>query len=458
VGWRTLFWIFIAFIIVVALPVGAPHSWAWGLASIMVGMLLLGWCAERLIKRRPPAVAASQVWKILLFFGIAVGWAILQTSSLMPEEWSHPLWAEAALALGDPSSGGYISVNPHETGSAIVRLLTYGGVFWLALQYGRDRKRAAQLLLALALSGALYAIYGIVVEFAGAYSILWSTDSNLLDDVTSTFVNPSFYATFAGLGLIVSTGLLIRFIRKAYSVESDMRREQLRLLLIGITSRGWVLMLVWAILATALLLNTSSWAVLSTCVGLTTLFVISAASRGKRTQAVITAVVGVIVSGAAFLVLSGETISEGLASVNLEYENRMTANDLAVSAAADTPWLGVGYGTSEEVFRMYRDRTIPDIYVNAHNIFLENAIELGIPAFASLLIAIIIAVSYCVVGIRRRRRDKIYPTIAFSAAVLVGSHSLVDYNLQVPAVGVAFALILGIGCAQSWSSRQRPVN
>lgn len=457
-GWRTLFWMFIAFIVVVAFPFGAVHSWAWGLASIMVGMLLLGWCVERLVKRRPPAVAASQVWKILLFFAIAVGWAMLQASSLMPEEWSHPLWAESAQALGDPSSGGYISVNPHETGSALVRLLTYGGVFWLALQYGRDRKRAAQLLQALALSGALYAIYGIVVEFAGAYSILWSTDSSFLDDVTNTLVNPKSYATFAGLGLIASTGLLIQFIRKAYSVESDMRREQLRLLLIGLTSRGWVLMLVWALLATVLLLNSSSWVVLSTCVGLTTLFVISAVSRGKRTRAVITTLIGVLVSGAAFVVLSGETISEGLAGVNKDYENRMAANELAVSAAADTPWLGVGYGTSEEVFRMYRDRKIPDTYVNAQNIFLENAIELGIPAFSSLLMAIIVAVSYCVVGIRRRRRDKIYPTIAFSAAVLVGIHSLVDNNLQVPAVGVAFALILGIGCAQSWSSRQRTVN
>jgi O-antigen ligase len=458
VGWHTLFWIFIAFIVVVALPFGALHSWTWGLASIIVGILLLGWCAECLVKRRAPAVAASQVWKILLFFAIAVGWAMLQASSLMPEEWSHPLWAEAALALGDPSSGGYISVNPHETESALVRLLTYGGVFWLALQYGRDRKCAAQLLQALALSGALYAIYGILVEFAGANSILWSTDSRFLDEVTSTFVNPNSYATFAGLGLIVSTGLLIRFIRKAYSMESDMRREQLRLLLIGLTSHGWVLMLVWALLATVLLLNASSWAVLSTCVGLTTLFVISAVSRGRRTRAAITTVIGVLVSVAAFFVLSGETVPEGLASVNLDYENRMAANGLAVSAATDTPWLGVGYGTSEEVIRMYRDRTIPDTYVNAQNIYLENAIELGIPAFASLLLAIIIAVSYCVVGIRRRRRDKIYPTIAFSAAVLVGIHSMVNFDLQVPAVGVAFALILGIGCAQSRSSRQRIVN
>ncbi|KKM69395.1 hypothetical protein LCGC14_1451270, partial [marine sediment metagenome] len=39
--------------------------------------------------------------------------------------------------------------------------------------------------------------------------------------------------------------------------------------------------------------------------------------------------------------------------------------------------------------------------------------------------------------------------------VLVGVHSMVDFSLQIPAIGATFALILGIGCAQSWSSRPR---
>jgi len=448
-------WIIVALIILAPLPFGAVQPWAWGLMGIAVGVLLLGWCAERLVMREPPAVAASRIWPILLFFSIAVGWAMLQTSPFMPEGWSHPLWVEAAAALGDAPPGGYISVNPHETGSALVRLLTHGGVFWLALQYGRDRKRAAMMLHALALSGLAYAAYGLVVEFSGANSILWFSKTSYFDNVTSTFVNRNSYATYAGLGLIVTTGLLIELVSKAYSNEPDMRREQLRQLLVGLTTRGWVLMLAWAVLATALLLTDSRGGFLSTCVGMIALFMASAASRGMRTRHAMAMAMGAFSVGVAFFVLSGDTITGRLAGTDFENENRIAAYKLSMVAVSNSPWLGAGYGTFKEVFRMYRDETIPGIYDKAHNTFLEYALELGIPASLSLLLAVIYAVSYCAVGIRRRRRDVIYPTIAFSAAVLVGSHSMVDFSLQIPAVGATFSLILGIGCAQSWSSRGR---
>ncbi len=60
-------------------------------------------------------------------------------------------------------------------------------------------------------------------------------------------------------------------------------------------------------------------------------------------------------------------------------------------------------------------------------------------------------------GVRRRRRDVIYPSVGLAAAILVGTHSLVDFSLQIPAVAATFALILGIGCAQSWSTRRQRV-
>ena len=35
---------------------------------------------------------------------------------------------------------------------------------------------------------------------------------------------------------------------------------------------------------------------------------------------------------------------------------------------------------------------------------------------------------------------------------LVGLHALVDFSLQIPAVAILYACILGIGCAQASSS------
>ena len=58
----------------------------------------------------------------------------------------------------------------------------------------------------------------------------------------------------------------------------------------------------------------------------------------------------------------------------------------------------------------------------------------------------------CIRGLRQRGRDWIYPATGISATVLVGIHSYFDFSLQMPAVAMTYACILGIACAQSYSS------
>ncbi|MEE8430492.1 MAG: prepilin-type N-terminal cleavage/methylation domain-containing protein [Candidatus Desulfatibia sp.] len=62
----------------------------------------------------------------------------------------------------------------------------------------------------------------------------------------------------------------------------------------------------------------------------------------------------------------------------------------------------------------------------------------------------------CVFGIRRRQRDWVYPSVGVAATILVVIHSLVDFSLQIPAVAITYACIMGVACAQSYSSRQNP--
>jgi hypothetical protein len=59
----------------------------------------------------------------------------------------------------------------------------------------------------------------------------------------------------------------------------------------------------------------------------------------------------------------------------------------------------------------------------------------------------------CLKGVRRRHRDWAYPALGVAASVLTGVHALFDFSLQIPAVAILYACILGIGCAQSSSSR-----
>jgi O-antigen ligase len=90
----------------------------------------------------------------------------------------------------------------------------------------------------------------------------------------------------------------------------------------------------------------------------------------------------------------------------------------------------------------------------AHNTYLEHLVELGVPAtlfYAGPLLLF----GYCLRGLFVRRRDQLFPLVAVGATVLVALHALVDFSLQIPAVAVTYAALLGIGVAQATPSAKR---
>jgi O-antigen ligase len=125
-----------------------------------------------------------------------------------------------------------------------------------------------------------------------------------------------------------------------------------------------------------------------------------------------------------------------------------------MSAIDAAPILGTGAGTFEEVFRFYRTTDILDVYMKAHNTYLENILELGFPAALALFSVFAGFVVLTCVGLRRRRRDVVFPCIGLASTVLVAAHSLVDFSLQIPAVTATYCLIMGAACAQCWSTRK----
>jgi hypothetical protein len=53
-----------------------------------------------------------------------------------------------------------------------------------------------------------------------------------------------------------------------------------------------------------------------------------------------------------------------------------------------------------------------------------------------------------------RQENGMIPCVAVSVAFLLGVHSLVDFSLQMQAIAITFMALLGLGVAQSESSRQ----
>jgi cytochrome c oxidase assembly factor CtaG len=67
--------------------------------AVVVGLLLVTWSMLVVIGRLRPAFGLSRLWLLILLFLIPICWAVLQSLSLTPEAWHHPLWQSAAEAL-----------------------------------------------------------------------------------------------------------------------------------------------------------------------------------------------------------------------------------------------------------------------------------------------------------------------------------------------------------------------
>jgi hypothetical protein len=85
--------------------------------------------------------------------------------------------------------------------------------------------------------------------------------------------------------------------------------------------------------------------------------------------------------------------------------------------------------------------------------YLENIFELGWPIAVILFLCVAWLTRRCFSGARNRGRDWVYPATGVAATVLVAIHSIVDFSLQIPGIAITYACILGVACAQSYSSR-----
>jgi O-antigen ligase len=140
--------------------------------------------------------------------------------------------------------------------------------------------------------------------------------------------------------------------------------------------------------------------------------------------------------------------------VEVDSTTRLNAYKIALTAIADNPWRGFGLGAFDAAFKMYRDSTVRAWFHHAHNDYLELAVELGVPFALMYLFAVMAAISCCVQGAAKRKRDEVFPILAVAASATVGLHSFVDFSMQIPAVAAIYSGILGLGVAQSWSTRR----
>jgi O-antigen ligase len=332
-----------------------------------------------------------------------------------------------------------------------MRLLSYALVFVLAYQLCRDRTRAQSAFLWLTIAGLAYAVFGLY-SYWGAYHPEWLFGVKALaHDVRSTFINRNHFATWQGLALLCAIAWFYQHMARPevmpYFVPKD-RDQKLEDFIL----KAWKPLMAVLLMVTALVLTHSRGGFTAALAGTITLLLLldrrGSARKGLSRATVIAALVVASIS----FYLTSEVLMDRIEHTDLTSEERLAVFSNVNRGIADNPLLGFGYGTFSDSFRLYDRNEEPFHYDRAHNTWLEDAFELGLPASLALYLALAGLAVICWRGVGQRHRDWVYPATGVAATVLVGVHATVDFSLQLPAVAILYACIMGVACAQSYSS------
>ncbi|MGA0562274.1 O-antigen ligase family protein [Ancylobacter sp. VNQ12] len=452
--------VFIGLLVAVAwvpLPFGSNLPNFWMLNAALFGGLLVLFELGVLVSSGRRPVAMRRLWLPLLLLGGIAAWILAQLSTWMPGAWESSFWTLARDVLVQmPDAApveGRISADPDNGVMGLIRLLTCAAAFYLALQLCRDRWRADLFALMLVLIAVGYALYGIVQLLAFPNTLVWIEKTAYLASVTSTFVNRNSYATYAGVGLVMTFGLLAELVQRSSFGAEVPWTYRVGALVDTFVRRGMPIFVAILVIGIALLWTGSRAGIVASFAG-AIVFVILAATLGKRRLIALLLGALAILGIAGGIVAYGELFVQRLTNDGGS-ETRWYVVRAAFQAALDVPWTGFGYGSFDRVYAVYRDFGQDFIlhWDKAHNTYVELLFELGIPAFVAFIIlggALLLQVVRNVYG---RNMPSMLSLSALAASVVVFVHAFVDFSLQMQAIAITYWAILGAGLAQSWSRR-----
>lgn len=435
-------------VVLCPLPLGSNREWSWNLCALVSALLAGAWVGAN-FWRRGVYNRHWHPWSVALFL-LACLWTLLQIAPWMPEAWKHPLWDMAGEALGLDLSGS-ISLADEDTWTALLRLQSYALVFVLAYLLGADRGRAQATFGCLALAGLVYAVFGLSAYWSGHDPVWLFGGKVLAQDVHGTFINRNHFATWQGLTILCVVAYFYQRMSrprvKPYVVPQNRDADVEEFIL-----RAWKPLTALLLMVTALVLTHSRGGFSAALAGtLVLLLLLDRRAPARRTLSRVTVIAALIVASIAFY-LTSAALLDRIERTDISSEERLAVFANVNRGIAANPVLGFGYGTFADSFRLYDRNEDLVHYDRAHNTWLENAFELGLPAALALFLAIAGLALSCLRGVHRRRRDWVFPATGAAASVLVGVHATVDFSLQIPAVAILYACIMGVAVAQSFSS------
>ncbi len=352
-----------------------------------------------------------------------------------------------------------LSIYPHDTWMMLIKVLAYLCAFALAASTFNSRRGKSNLLRGLVVLGCLEAVYGIVQYLTGWQKIFTYEKQFNVSMATGTYINYNHYAGFLELAFpFVLAAAYYSFQTWADHRRTGPARRSSRASLASFQAIFGLFVLL--IMVVAVILSRSRMGILSTI--FTIVFVALLAQLKVRQKAW---VYGIFL----FLVIVvGYGLWIGLEPLLARFEQMRDARYLeeggrlilwkdALPMIRESPLFGTGLGTFGVAFRRHQTVLVQFFVDHAHNDYLQFAVETGLVGAALLFLPILYLFGRMIRSFlddpNRFRRAVTLGCIGSTLALLL--HSLTDFNLQIPANALIFAVVLGIAYKAVYVEREK---
>lgn len=423
------------------------------LLSAQLGSVLL-YGTFALLMFGPVAFGAVEPWSIFVVEASAVLLSALWLGKQLVDReinlLGNPLFVPMAAFAGLIALQLVLrrSAYPHDSIGGGLLYCAYAMLCFLASQSFLRVSQARKIAIILAVYGCVIAAFALLQGVSPNGKLYWVRQPRLGGWIYGPYVNHNHYAGL--MELLVPIPLVISL--------SHLAHEKTRIAC-GIAA---------AVMAGTIFLSGSRGGMLAIFVELAVLGVVLSRQK-KRMRIAIAAGAFAVVLVSLLVWLGGKELTTRVASISTEARGEISGG-MRLSIDRDTvqmfrqrPVLGWGLGTFPVVYPQFRS-FYTNFFVNeAHNDYLQLLSEMGLLGFGTMI--------WFFVALFRRIPRKIqqWPSNVSGAVTLACTlgisgilvHSLIDFNLQIPANAALFYVFCTIAAAPPLlqkSRKRRPVS
>ena len=385
----------------------------------------------------PLARGSVQGWAVTTIHMVTL---IAMTAFLLKEnmtsEWKwigNPLDKPIFVLLILCFLSSVFSMHHHSSFWAMILLINYVVIYYLVIHTVRTRAQFRQLIYIIIGIATFLSIFGLF-KWIGVNPFPWWEYPDLkysADFLSATYGNHNHLAGYMEMTIPLVLGFF----------------------LIGFR-RGKLLLLIFPtfLMLTALILSLSRGGWIGSFMGLVFMAIALMTNRHFRNKRIISALAGGFLA-VAFVVLASTPVVERIRTFEQKKEipnfsARATVWEGVVDMIQDHPLFGTGPGTFATVFTQYQPPGFACRYFMAHNDYLHFTSELGL-SFIAIIVWMIIAL-YKKGFQKLKNPSRLVRGItvgAMSGITSILVHSIVDFNLHIPANALLFTVLAALVAA-----------